>query len=182
MIFTRDFVTRENHWQIASLVTQKSLFTVTHALFFISYQCRKSHCGDKTIVRPSYLHNGISYTGKTTSLDMNQGPGGTVCIIRRNCRERGRSQLSLLTVLWRVMTFYKDLNVHCDNPRIFKSGFPDKCSSEWLIQSTNMTCEVVVLQTKLYFSINVTRFEFVHGLRGQNLESSYHFFQISRQI
>ena len=36
MIFTRDFVTRENYWQIASLVTQKSLFTVTHALFFIS--------------------------------------------------------------------------------------------------------------------------------------------------
>ena len=35
MIFTHDFVTRENYWQIASLVTQKSLFTVTHALFFI---------------------------------------------------------------------------------------------------------------------------------------------------
>ena len=33
---TRDFVTRENLWQIAPLVTQKSLFTVTHALFFIS--------------------------------------------------------------------------------------------------------------------------------------------------
>ena len=33
-----------------------------------SCQCRKSHCGDKTILRPSYLHNGISYTGKTTSL------------------------------------------------------------------------------------------------------------------
>ena len=32
-----------------------------------SYQYRKSHCGDKTILRPSYLHNGISYTGKTTS-------------------------------------------------------------------------------------------------------------------
>ena len=28
-----------------------------------SYQHRKSHCGDKTIWRPSYLHNGISYTG-----------------------------------------------------------------------------------------------------------------------
>ena len=26
-----------------------------------SYQYRKSHCGDKTILRPSYLHNGISY-------------------------------------------------------------------------------------------------------------------------
>ena len=33
-----------------------------------SYQHRKSHCGDKTIVRPSYLHNEISYTGKMASL------------------------------------------------------------------------------------------------------------------
>ena len=33
-----------------------------------SYQCRKSHCGDKTILRPSHLHNYISYTGKMTSL------------------------------------------------------------------------------------------------------------------
>ena len=33
-----------------------------------SYQYRKSHCGDKTILRPSYLHNEISYTDKTTSL------------------------------------------------------------------------------------------------------------------
>ena len=33
-----------------------------------SYQYRKSHCGDKTIVRLSYLHNGISYTGKMSSL------------------------------------------------------------------------------------------------------------------
>ena len=33
-----------------------------------SYQYSKSHCGDKTILRPSYLNNGISYTGKMTSL------------------------------------------------------------------------------------------------------------------
>ena len=33
-----------------------------------SYQYRKSHCGDKTVVRSSYLHNGISFTGKMTSL------------------------------------------------------------------------------------------------------------------
>ena len=33
-----------------------------------SYQYRKSHCGDKTIVRSSDLPNGISYTGKMTSL------------------------------------------------------------------------------------------------------------------
>ena len=33
-----------------------------------SYQYRKSHCRDKTILRPSYLHNGISYTDKMASL------------------------------------------------------------------------------------------------------------------
>ena len=32
------------------------------------YQYRKSHCGDKTISRSFYLHNGISYTGNRTSL------------------------------------------------------------------------------------------------------------------
>ena len=34
----------------------------------LSYQYRKSHCGDKTILRPSYLHNAISYIGKMTFL------------------------------------------------------------------------------------------------------------------
>ena len=33
-----------------------------------SYQYRKSHCEDKTIFRPSYLHSGISYIGKMPSL------------------------------------------------------------------------------------------------------------------
>ena len=33
-----------------------------------SDEYRKSHCGDKTVVRSSYLHNGISCTGKITSL------------------------------------------------------------------------------------------------------------------
>ena len=33
-----------------------------------SYQYKKAHCGDKTVVRSSYLHNGISYTGKMSSL------------------------------------------------------------------------------------------------------------------
>ena len=33
-----------------------------------SYQYRQSHCGDKTILRPSSLHNRISYTGNKTSL------------------------------------------------------------------------------------------------------------------
>ena len=35
-----------------------------------SYKYRKSHCGDKMVVRSSYLHNGIYYscTGKMASL------------------------------------------------------------------------------------------------------------------
>ena len=33
----------------------------------LSYQYRKSHCGDKTVVKSSCLHNGICYTGKMTS-------------------------------------------------------------------------------------------------------------------
>ena len=39
-----------------------------------SYQYRKSHCGDKTILRPSYLHNGISYTGKTSYIESGPRP------------------------------------------------------------------------------------------------------------
>ena len=30
------------------------------------YQYRKPHCGDKTVLRSPYLHNGIPYTGKMT--------------------------------------------------------------------------------------------------------------------
>ena len=37
-----------------------------------SYQYRKSHCGDKTILRASHLHNGISYIDKIFIL--NRGP------------------------------------------------------------------------------------------------------------
>ena len=33
-----------------------------------SYQYRKSHCGDKTVLRSSYLHNGICFIGKMSSL------------------------------------------------------------------------------------------------------------------
>ena len=34
----------------------------------LSYQYRESHCGDQTVLRLSYLHDGISFTGKMTSL------------------------------------------------------------------------------------------------------------------
>ena len=35
--------------------------------FSVTYQYRNSHCGDKTFLRPSYIHNRISYDGETTS-------------------------------------------------------------------------------------------------------------------
>ena len=40
-----------------------------------SYQHRKSRWWDKTILCASYLHNGISYTVKTTSLNWIGAPG-----------------------------------------------------------------------------------------------------------
>ena len=49
-----------------------------------SYQHTKSHCGDKTVVSSSYLHNVISYTGKMASLYwtnpqvLNYGEGWTI--------------------------------------------------------------------------------------------------------
>ena len=36
-----------------------------------SYQYRESHCGDKTVIRSSYLHNGISQD----IFILNRGPG-----------------------------------------------------------------------------------------------------------
>ena len=38
-----------------------------------SYQYRKSHCGDETILQPFYLHNGIPYTDKM-ALTQDHGP------------------------------------------------------------------------------------------------------------
>ena len=47
-----------------ALYTPGSWFNIK----MLSYQYRKFHCGDKTVVRSSYLHNGISYAGKIKSL------------------------------------------------------------------------------------------------------------------
>ena len=58
-----------------------------------SYQYRKSHCGDKTILRPPYLHNGNSYTGKTTSL---YWIGAQMIIIWQNPRKSSTFSPSLL--------------------------------------------------------------------------------------
>ena len=46
-----------------------------------SYQYRISHCGDKTVVRSSYVHNGNSYTGKTTSLYWIRAPWVLIVVL-----------------------------------------------------------------------------------------------------
>ena len=55
-----------------SLITQVAVLWWTPGPWFnikmSSYQYMKSHCGDKTVVRSSYLYNGISYAGKMSSL------------------------------------------------------------------------------------------------------------------
>ena len=65
-----------------------------------SYQYRKSHCGDKTILRPSYLHNGISYTGKMTSLYwIRAQEGGINCIHNVSFHRQQYTFMSHLYVL-----------------------------------------------------------------------------------
>ena len=55
-IFTSDEVTSENHWQIASRVTQKSLFTVTNLLFYFLHAilCPEHTILLKTIIDRSF--------------------------------------------------------------------------------------------------------------------------------
>ena len=45
-----------------------------------SYQYRNSNCGDMTIVRSSYLHNGVSYTGKMTTLYWIRAQDSNLCV------------------------------------------------------------------------------------------------------
>ena len=60
-----------------------------------SFQYRKSHCGDKTVVRSSYLHNGIFYTGKMTSLYW-FGPPGYIDGLLQDCRISGVLAVEIL--------------------------------------------------------------------------------------
>ena len=93
-----------------------------------SYQYRKSHCGDKTILRPSYLHNGISYTGKMISL---YWIGAQVpCVlpsagaaVDHNRAAQGRTFFALI-----MLTPYGDINFKQKN-------WPRKCLAAWWHQA-----------------------------------------------
>ena len=54
----------------------------------LSYQYRKFHCGDETIMRLSYLYNGISYTEKI--LIFSQHPGFYVSRFEFECKTQAR--------------------------------------------------------------------------------------------
>ena len=56
-------VTRCHSWDLAFPEYTGPWFNIKMS----SCQYRKSHCWDKTVIRSSYLHNGISYTGKMIS-------------------------------------------------------------------------------------------------------------------
>ena len=98
-----------------------------------SYQYRKSHCGDKTVVRSSYLHNGISYTGKMTSLYW-------------------FSPLVLLTYIWDsppVAYFTKEVNPSLAKPPLDFNGSSAKAWDNFL----NKTGHLGVGYQRLNFSV-----------------------------
>ena len=61
-----------------------------------SYQYKKFHCGNKTILRPSYLHNGISYTGKIDIFILNRGPvsQAPLCLVTTNPFKTGLNPIN----------------------------------------------------------------------------------------
>ena len=80
-----------DHWHCQSCVTGP-WFNIKMS----SYQYRESHCGDKTVVRSSCLHNGISYTGKISSLYWIRA---LVTISEYFFERKGVSQIQLLSIL-----------------------------------------------------------------------------------
>ena len=51
-------------WHKNLMIQNILQFMVSRASFtkMFSFQYMKSHCGDKGILQPSYIYNGISYT------------------------------------------------------------------------------------------------------------------------
>ena len=77
MIFTGDEVTSENHWQITSRVTKKSLFTATNVFFCYLHAilCIEHTIPLKTIIDRSFRHcrqgrSFLTYNCDVTRVDL----------------------------------------------------------------------------------------------------------------
>ena len=81
-----------------------------------SCRYRKSHCGDKTISRPSYLHNGISYTGKVSSL---YWIGAQTGIMQHRAQSHIKKQRNLTTAKLHIL---KKIITHRENTIAFIIG------------------------------------------------------------
>ena len=93
-----------------------------------SYQYRKSHCGYKTIVRSSYLHNGISYTGKMISFDW-IGPLASIYCTKTTARRETNIQ-----VLGFGVAYIRDLTV---------CNMQVKNITQWTLQGLLRCCLVI---------------------------------------
>ena len=76
-----------------------------------SYQYRKSLCGDKMVVRSSYLHYGNSYTGKMSSLCW-ISPLGIVVAQAVGQAARQTAQLALSHTQFSQIIFKLGKNIH----------------------------------------------------------------------
>ena len=83
-----------------------------------SYQYRRFHCGDKMILRPSYLHNGISYTGKISVYSIRAQHLITLLVLRMPYSRRTR------TVSWLLMPWLLVSSVHQQLSQIAKLMWP----------------------------------------------------------
>ena len=100
----------------------------------LSYQYRKYHCVDQTILSSSYLYNGISYTGKKTSLNWIRTQ--FFVILTRPCRSQYNAKLHYSDVIMSAMAYqitsltivYSTVYSDADHRRRRKHQ-----SSEWLI-------------------------------------------------
>ena len=140
MIFTRDFVTRENHWQITPLVTKKSLFTVTHALFFIS--C--IHLPSSVALRCWTLWNYYSW-GRVFNAENPLGhwqlvPPASLQYIRRNMHTVFALLCFVVVIHWLIFPYPSGLlHWHCGNLTIA----PVPAKQPWWIW-IDTSCEFIM--------------------------------------
>ena len=102
-------------------------------------QCRKSHCGDKMILRPSYLHSEISCT-----VILNQGPVHTQLLpvfpahidgLVQDCSNSIANAMELLQSCTRASTLWNLLITHHSDGLV-----EERCNSSALAMELPLSC------------------------------------------